>query len=128
MGEATLEFPSIEVPEESLNSVYEFVLKGVADGAVVQNISQIQDSTDATAVPGSASTELYNGATITQKQVTETGAAPAGSVLTTAQGISCVFTAQGVAPTATYQAEPLGAVSLINGELGSVAVPATLIG
>ena len=67
---------------------------------------------------------IYSGAVLSVASPARVGVVPSGSIYLTGSDVACVF----VAASKTYRSIRLSAPDLIRGELGSVAVPTTLIG
>jgi hypothetical protein len=111
-GERTLDLGSLTAATP--DGVYAFVQAGVAAGS----ITPLAPTTGQDTTPG----EVFNGITVLERVVKSTGTVPATAVYTTASGVSCVFVSD------RHQAQVLGPLDLVPGQLGVVVVSGDLVG
>ncbi|SNS90931.1 hypothetical protein SAMN06309944_1326 [Micrococcales bacterium KH10] len=121
-GETSINIAGSIIPEDQLVEINQFISDAVAIGS----LSGRAVNSDVDGEPGSGSaTEFYSGATITTHSVTETGAVPSSAIYASPSGVTCVFVSSS---GSDYEPVAISELQMIKGELGSIGVPADLIG
>lgn len=115
-GSAHLDIESLSLTPAESSSVLGFLVAATTSGSVSATSQGSQGS--------QGSQTIYSGAVLSVASPTRVGVVPSGSIYLTGSDVACVFVAQ----SKTYRSIRLSAPDLIRGELGSVAVPTTLIG
>jgi hypothetical protein len=111
-GDAHIDFGSLALGAAEKATLQSFLVEGVAIGGI-----------SVTTPPGSAAT-IYSGAVLSAAKPQKVAVVPSSSLYATNSGRTCVFTVS----RNEYRAVGLTHPELISGELGSVSVPAELVG
>ncbi|MET4706085.1 hypothetical protein [Frigoribacterium sp. UYMn621] len=109
-GSAHVDIESLSLTPAESSSVLGLLVAATTSGSV--------------SATSQGSQTIYSGAVLSVASPARVGVVPSGSIYLTGSDVACVF----VAESKTYRSIRLSAPDLIRGELGSVAVPTTLIG
>lgn len=121
VGTKSIDLAAIPAPAADTERIYALLSGGVTAGVVTKGQPNSQGGDPSAR---SDSTEVFNGVSLGGPESGEIGTVAATAVWTTMTGTSCVF----VAESGRYTSRTLGAVELVRGQLGVVAVPGDLVG